>query len=152
MAHNRKRRKSGVMTVEFAVTGPLLILMMVGAADLSRMFFHAITVAGASGTGSFWGAQNTIKAISDDKITAIAEEDAVNLTDVTVTPELYCDCPTGSSGGTMVPCSDLQCASGYGMPRVYAKTIVEQTFEVVLPWPGVPNPVVVNRETFTRVQ
>ena len=152
MTSNRKKRKSGVMTVEFAVTGPLLVLMMVGAADFSRVFFHAITVAGASGTGSFWGAQNTIKAISVDRITSIAEDDAANLTDVTVTPELYCDCPVGSSGGTMVPCSDLQCDSGYGMPRVYAKTTVEQTFEVMLQWPGVPHSVVVNRETFTRVQ
>ena len=151
MTDNRKR-KSGVMTVEFAVTGPLLVLMMVGAADFSRMFFHATTVAGASGTGSFWGAQNIIKAVRNDTIEAMAEDDAANLTDVTVTPELFCDCPDGSSGGTMVPCSTLQCDSGYGPPRVYAKTTVEQTFEVVLPWPGVPNPVAVHRETFTRVQ
>ena len=47
---NRKRRL-GPATIEFA----LLMLMMVGAADFARVFYHAVEVTNASGTGSFGG-------------------------------------------------------------------------------------------------
>ncbi len=53
--------KRGAITVELALSVNLLVLLMAGASDFSRVFFNAITLANASGTGSFYGSQNTIK-------------------------------------------------------------------------------------------
>ena len=142
--------KRGTITVELAVSVNLLVLLMVGASDFARVFFNSITVANASGTGSFYGAQNTIKAAGLTAIESKASDDAGDLYGVTATATLYCDCPDGS-GGSFIECTELVCDS-YGTPRVYSKTVVEQGFQSLFPWPGIPDQVVVNRETFMRVQ
>ena len=141
---------SGIMTVELAIVGPLLVLMMAGAADFARVFYHAITLANASGTGSFYGSQNNIKAVSYDTIKEITADDATNLDGVSVMPDLYCDCPVIGSGDSPTTCDVINCGS-YGSPRVYSKVVTQQTFAPLLPWPGIPNPVVITRETYSRV-
>ena len=149
----RKRDRSklgGAITVELALTANLLILMMVGAADFARVFFNAVTVGNASGTASFFGSQDAIKSVNYSLIDGVVTDDTSDVEGVSSTPTLYCDCPD-SSGGVSVSCIDGTC-SDYGNPRVYSKVVVQQTFEPLLPWPGVPNPVVLTRETYTRVR
>ncbi len=91
-----------------------------------------------------------VKAASLNSIESLATDDASDLYGVTATATLYCDCPDGA-GGTPIACSELVCDT-YGSPRVYSKTVVEQEFQSLFPWPGIPDQVVVNRETFMRVQ
>ena len=149
----RKRDRSklgGAITVELALTANLLILMMVGAADFARVFFNAVTIGNASGTASFFGSQDAIKSVSYSLIDGVAADDASDVEGVSSTPTLYCDCPD-SNGGTSVDCVEGTC-SDYGNPRVYSKVVLQQTFEPLLPWPGVPNQVVLTRETYTRVR
>ena len=151
---NRKR-SVGVTTVELAIVVPLLMLMMVGAADFARLFYHAITVDNASEAGSLYGAQNGVVSAHYDGIAQVAKDDATDLEGVSVSSGRYCDCPdkgekncfngdgcTGFYGGTSL----------YGMPRAYVEVTVEQTFEPLLPWPGIPNPVVAARRTYMRVR
>ncbi len=145
--HRRLKSRSGTFIVEFAIQMPLLMLIMVGAADFSRVFYHSITVANASGVGSFYGSESNIQAANFTMIKILAENDAKNLTGLTVTPSLYCDCPDG----TAVDCITGTCGT-YGSPRVYARTEVEQTFRLFIPWPGVPDPVHISAATLTRVQ
>ena len=143
--------RAGAVTVELALTGSLLFLMMAGAADFARVFPYAIAVANASGTGSRFGSQNNARAVSHDGIHDTAEDDVADLRGATtITSEVYCDCP-GAGGGTTVDCIEGTCAD-YGKPRVYSKTIVSYTYDAVLPWPGIPDPVVVTRQTLIRVQ
>ena len=91
--------------------------------------------------------RDNINAANFEKIKILAEGDAKNLTGLTVTPSLYCDCPDG----TAVDCITGTCGT-YGSPRVYARTEVEQTFRLFIPWPGVPDPVHISAATLTRVQ
>ena len=146
----KRKRNAGAVVVELAVTAPLLFLMMAGAADFARVFHYAIAVANASGSGSFWGAQSNVKAVSHGDVEQAATTDVVDLSGAIASSEMYCDCPS-ASGGTEVDCIEGTCAE-YGKPRVYSKTTVEYTFEALLPWPGIPNPVVVTREHYQRVQ
>ncbi len=146
-SENRKRR-SGTITMELGLVAPLLMLMMAGAADFARVFYHSITVANASGTGAFYGAQNTVKSANYSSIQTVATNDAADLENVSATATLYCDCP---DGGGIAACLDGDCGA-YGSRRVYSKVIVQQTFEPLLPWPGIPESVVATRETYIRVQ
>jgi len=151
---NRRNVKqhAGIMTVELAVITPLLMLMMVGAADFSRVFYNAVEVANASSTGALFGSGSTLKAATYDVITAIAEDDAADLEGVTVTPSVFCDCPGNTLGlAGAVSCVDATC-DGYGFPRVYSRVEVGQTFEPYINWPGIPSPVPVARESYVRVQ
>ena len=151
--HGRvNHHQRGMIVVELAMVAPLLMLMMVGAADFSRVFYHAIEVSNASGTSAFYGSGSTVRAASTAVIEEIAQEDAGDLSGVTVTSSSFCDCPdntTGLSGA--VSCVDTTCA-GFGLPRVYSRVTVQQSFELLIPWPGVPNPVTLSRESFFRVQ
>lgn len=145
--HSRRR---GATTVELAIATPLLMLMMVGAADFARIFYHSITLANASGTGAFYGSQGHVQAASFNKISTVARDDARNLENVSARAELVCDCPD-STPGSFVDCTDAVCNS-YGYPRAYSKTTVQQEFSPMIPWPGIPNPVVITQRTYTRVQ
>ena len=147
---NHSWRKRGAVVVELAVAVPLLFLMMAGAADFARVFHYAIAVANASGADSLWGAQSNVKAVSYSDVELVATTDAADMGGVITSAEMYCDCPS-ASGGTEVDCIEGTCGE-YDKPRVYSKTTVEYTFEALLPWPGIPNPVVVTREHYQRVQ
>ena len=133
--------------VEFAFSASLLLLLMAGVGDFARVFYNAITVANASGTGAFYGSQNTIKSVSHGETQTAAVDDTRNLYGATSTSEMFCDCPDGTSPD----CITGTCA-GYGQPRIFVRTVVQQTFDTYLPWPGVPDDALVRRETVMRVQ
>ena len=133
--------------VEFALLTPLIFLMMVGAADFARIFFNAIAVANASGAGSIYGAMSPTRAGDYSTIQALAEDDAADLQAPTATATVYCECPAGNE----VNCIDGDCGA-YGQPRAYSVTEVEQNFELVLPWPGLPDQFAINRRSLVRIQ
>ena len=97
-SRNVGRKHAGTIIVEFAVSVLLLMLLMAAAADFSRVFFHAVTVANASGAASFYGAQSVVKAADFTTIATVATDDAQDLTGVSVTPMQFCDCPGNTSG------------------------------------------------------
>ncbi len=146
----KRNRRRGTIAVELALATPLLVLMMVGAGDFARIFYHSIALANASGTGAFYGSQGHVESARFSDINTMSTDDASNLKYVTANAELVCDCPD-SSPGTFISCTDGGCGA-YGYPRAYSKTTVQQTFEPMIPWPGVPNPVLITKRTFTRVQ
>ena len=146
------KARRGVMTVELAITTPLLMLMMVGAADFARVFYHAIEVANASATGAFWGSGSTLKSATSGTIQTVAEDDAADLQNLRVKSEIFCDCPGNNQGlKGRIDCINEDCGL-YGSPRVYSRVVVQQQFEPMIPWPGIPNPVSVSRESYFRVQ
>jgi hypothetical protein len=140
--------RRGSIIVELAVSVSLLVLLMAGAGDFARIFYNAITVANASGTGAFYGAQTTIKSVSHGETQTMAVDDTRNLEGTTSASEMICDCPDGTS---LDSCVTGTCP-GYGQPRIFVRTVVQQSFDTYLPWPGVPDNVPVVRETIMRVQ
>ncbi len=132
--------------VEFAIVASVLLLLMSGAADFARVFFHSITVANASSTGAFWGTYNNVWAAQTDSHEAAAEENTRNIGGATATSTMYCECTNGNE----VNCITQSCANG--PKRVYTTTMVEQSFETFFPWIGIPDNIFINRETHYRVQ
>ena len=51
--HGRSNR--GVATVEMAVLAPVALLLFLGALDLGRIYWEAITVASAARAGTSYG-------------------------------------------------------------------------------------------------
>lgn len=146
-ATNQTRRRGSTM-VEFALVASALFLLMAGAGDFARVFFHAITVANASSTGAFQGTYNNIQVAMTGHRETIAVDDARNIgSGVVAESTMFCECTNGNS----TPCLNPQCGNN-GPMRLYSRTVVEQSFETFLPWPGIPTNVFVNRETTYRVQ
>ena len=142
-----QKQTTGTAIVEFAMMFPVLMLMMLGAVDFARIHYHAITVASAAGTGSFYGSLSNIKSGKFSTMAQKAEHDSANLSSVTANSSRYCECPDG----TEVSCTEGNCA-GYGAPRVYVRTRVQDSFETLVAWPGIPSPVIVSRTAFMRAQ
>jgi Flp pilus assembly protein TadG len=159
MRSARSIRQRGIATLEFAIAGPLLLLMMLGAVDFGRVFYHAVTLANAAGTGAFYGSTTLIRTAhttsavngtrTDGQIDKVAKEDAKDLGEaVTATSARICRCP-GSSAN--VNCITGTCA-GYGAPRVYVAVQVRETFNPIVRYPGVPGNFTVGRTAYMRAQ
>lgn len=143
---NRKKRQ-GSVAIELALTAPLLLLMLIGAADFARVFYHAVTLANAAGTGVFYGAQNNIHSGEFTQMQQVAQTDAKDLGTIAAVAGRYCDCPNG----TKVDCVSGSCPT-YGPPRVYVSTQTKEAFSPLVGWTGIPNPVTVGRTAYMRVQ
>ena len=148
-SRNRESRR-GAALVEFAIVVPLIFLLCMAAGDFGRLFFHAVTVANAASTGAVYGARDNIKSGDFAGMEQKATEDAGDLTGVTATGGQFCQCPDG----TAVDCKDILVTTcpGYGQPRGYVRTNVEQTFQVLGPYPGIPRTTLVNRTAIIRAQ
>lgn len=153
---NNKRRR-GSAAVEFAISFPFLLLLCLGAGDFGRVLLHAVTVAHAANVGSFWGTISNINSVQYSARQTLATNDTENIdhvNPVTAVADSFCDCPDAPASGPTDP-NAVSCSStcmGYGTPRLYVRTRVDQSFEAVAPVPGIPVAVDVNRTVYMRVQ
>ncbi|MGK2962505.1 MAG: TadE/TadG family type IV pilus assembly protein [Gemmatimonadaceae bacterium] len=133
--------------LEFAVVMPLLVVLLVGAADYGRVFFTSIAVANAARAGAEWGAQDKGKAFgSTTAITDFAEQDGIEAGAIVVSSATVCRCPDE----TVLVCTS-SCA-GYGDPRAFVEVTATKTVNLILPYPGVPNNIQITRKAVFRVQ
>ena len=149
------KQNRGTASVEFALVVPVLMLMMAGAADFARVFYHSITVYNASQAAAVYGARNCVLSADYAAMESVALQDAADLEGVSSSPERFCDCPDGTTKECFLnqTCNGFFGGTGlYGMPRGYVELTVEQTFEPLLPWPGIPNPLTISETTYMRVR
>ena len=144
---NRSNRR-GSTALELALTGPLLLLLLVGAADFSRVFYHAVTLANAAGTAAFYGARNVTHSGDTTGMKSVAATDAKDLASITTTPTRFCRCP-GSNAN--VDCLTGSCPASYP-PRVYVSVQAKETFRPLVRYPGVPADFTVGRTAYMRAQ
>ena len=159
---NNRRTNRGSSLVEFAIAVPLLFMLAMGATDFGRLFFHAITVANAAGTGAFYGAQGNVYAADFNAMEDRASEDAANIDGVNASASQFCECPPAgaddfTSAPTPISCDMAATAGacpngGYGLPAVYVRLDAIKTFKTLGPYPGIPSTVDTKREAFMRVQ
>ena len=84
------RKDSGSALVELALTVPMLMLMMIGAAELGRMAYYAIEVQNAARGAVAYGSE----AGDTSGMTAAAQNEAPNMGNLTVTATHSCVCET----------------------------------------------------------
>ena len=149
----------GAALVEFALVLPLLVLLCLAAGDFGRLYFHAVTVVNAASSAVHWGSLDSGFAAQSDVMEDRAIRDAGDLTGVSATASMFCDCPPAdpddfTTDPTPVDCDlagDEETCTDYGLPRVYVRTDVRQTFQTVGPYPGIPSSSELSRSAFMRV-
>lgn len=143
-----KKERSGSIMVEAALVVPLTLLLCVGAADFARLFYHALTVKGASSGAALYGAQGEITAGDFDGMYARATSDVGGLTGTTATPTQVCVCPGASS----FPCADYNetTCNGYGDPKVYVRVQVDQDFRTLGSYWGIPRQTNIREASWMR--
>ncbi len=96
--HNRR----GQSLVEFAILLPILMLLIVGAVDLGRMYFSYITIKNASREAAYIGSTwPPVDGSSVSKIRARANQEATGTVDVSKMT-VSSSCPSGCAAGSPV--------------------------------------------------
>lgn len=145
-----KRERSGSIMVEAALVVPLALLLCVGATDFARLFYHAVTVKGASGGAALYGAQELLRSGDMAGMTTRATNDAASLTGVTASPTQVCMCPN-QPAFSCVDYNTTTC-TGYGQARAYVRVQVDQDFKTLANYWGVPEQTNIREASWMRVQ
>jgi len=144
---NRSNRR-GTTALELALTGPLLLLLLIGVADFSRVFHHAVTLANAAGTADFYGARNVTHSGNTTAMKTVAATDAKDLASITTISGRFCRCPNSD---TNVDCITGSCPASY-KPRVYVSVQTTERFQPLVRYPGIPKGFTVGRTAYMRAQ
>ena len=105
---------SGSAFVELALVTPLLLLMMIGAAELGRIAYFAIEVSNAARAAVAYGSQTTSTASDFTGMQNAAIKDASSIASLTFpSPGMTnaCVCETANSGGATTTTAQGSCAS-----------------------------------------
>ena len=145
-----KSRQSGSAIIEMALLFPLLVLMLCGTMDFARAFYAGIAVASAARAGVQFGALSPSNAgkLTSMNAAAVADASGQGLTTVTPVSRTYC---TGAASTTEVSCTSAT-VCGTAVPSGYVETTVAYTFNTIVPYPGIPQSVVLTRVARLRVQ
>jgi len=119
------RDQQGVSAVEFALVAPMLVLVLLVAADLGLSLSRNASVANAARTGAEFAA---IHGWNSSGITTAATS-ATNLT-VTATPTTYCGCATGNAIAQQT-CGTT--CSGGGTTGTYVSVATQATYTPISP-------------------
>ena len=139
----RKRKSRGSAIVEFALSSPLLILLLGASLEFARVFYTAMAtnqVARAGAQMAMMPAMSTAYSA----IQASALKGEPTLTNISATASLYCE----NSSDTMITCPTTPPAG----TRVYVKTVASATDNYLGTYGWLPHTVGVNSTSYMRVQ
>ena len=143
--------RRGVAAIEFGFMTPILLIMLIIAADLGIGILTHIELTGAARAGTQYAqvkrpVQQDFDQIEEAVKEALSETDAAALEDVTVTTTLECQC----SGGTAVSCSNT-CPTGE-FREAFLTVQVSQDWNPLVPYPGMSWPKTLTGESIMRFQ
>jgi Flp pilus assembly protein TadG len=135
--------------IEAGIMLPTLILMVCGTMDLARVFFAGIVVEAAARAGVQYGSYSVGKAGATSAIVEAAQNETANqgLTGITVSSRTFCGCSTSTAE---VSCSSGTCNSE--VPAGYVETTASYTFRPIVPYPGIPDSIVLRSAARFRAQ
>lgn len=149
----RRTRQRGSAMIEAALCFPLLLLIAIGTADFARAVRLGMIVASAAAAGAQYGSQSIAKTADTAGIQQVATQDAVNVTNLTVTSAQVCKCPDGSSVSctTAINQPATACAAG-ATPRIYAQVTTSAPYQAIAPYAGIPSSIPIQATTMMRAQ
>jgi Flp pilus assembly protein TadG len=137
-------RRTGSVSVEFALVIPVLMLMVVGIADVGLVLAQYLRVSGALSAAGQYALINP-----DDTagVEQIAKDYLSNNSAVSVMVETSCEC----SGGNSTTSCGGSCSAGEDL-RQFVRIQISQAVELLLPYPGIPDAWDINMISQYRVQ
>jgi Flp pilus assembly protein TadG len=156
MKKNLKSQAGGAL-VEFAITIPLLMLLLVGLIEIGRLTYFGIQVANAARAGAQYGALSNPNTTGENMQVAAQNDGRNSIANLQTTAQYVCAC-WKSSSGTMTPtapsvaaCS-VPCSTG-GHTVTYAQVSVSGTMRPLFDYGflGLPDRWVVTRIATIRV-
>lgn len=113
----------GQSLIELALTFPLLIILLFGAAEFGRLLYIGIEVTNAAHAAATYGSQSRAEASNNAGMTTAAKSDSSNLADLQVTPSHLC-----AANYSDTPTSDCTNVTTVEYVKVSTKVTVASLF------------------------
>jgi Flp pilus assembly protein TadG len=123
--------RRGAAAVELALVLPLLGLLLLGAVDFARLFYHYSIITNAARSGALYASDPV--AAAESPYPSIKDAALAEATDLSPAPTV-----TSTSG-----------TDADGNP--YTDVTVTYTFSTLINYPGIPNPVNLGRTVRVRL-
>ena len=146
---NDRKPQRGAAMVELALLVGILLLILFGTIDFSRLFYNAVTVMDAARAGVQFGMQSSAHAADMSGMETAANDNAQDLgTNVSSTAERFCRCNGGPKDSD---CLGLAGSCGEAV-EVYILVRAQNDFETLAHVPGIPDAVGMSKGVVVRVQ
>jgi Flp pilus assembly protein TadG len=143
--HSRKT-ECGVAAIEFALLAPLLLLMLVALVEIGLTCYQAMQVQSAAEAGALYAAKYGWDAAGIQA--AVVNATAATGLTATPAPLTYCGCPQ-ATGITTASCGST--CTGGSAPGQYVEVHASVTHLMILPYPGIPSPLVLQGTSIQRL-
>jgi Flp pilus assembly protein TadG len=143
-----KRSETGSQLIEVALLMPMLIAVLLGAAEFAQLEYASIEVSNAAYAGAAYGAQSHATASNTSYIQTAALDDAANISGMTVTPTYSCSC----SDGTSITCATTSLCVSPAHIEEYVQVDTSATVSPVARVPGLPTSFTLTGQAIVRVQ
>jgi Flp pilus assembly protein TadG len=147
-ANGRKQDwRRGQSAVELALVTPVLIVLLLVAADFGRAFYTSIAVNNAARAGAQYGSSSIVTAADTAGMQAAARTDGWSGLNVTAT---QCTCQTST---TVTECSTLSATYCTNSPQAtYVTVTVSYPFTTLVKYPGLPSSLTLTGQAIMQVQ
>jgi len=143
-------KDAGQSLIELALTLPLLVLLLIGVAELGRLAYYSVEVSNAARAGVAYGAQNHVTASNLAGMRTAAQNDAGNITLATTTATNSCAC--SSAYTTTSACTTTFSCSGTNRIIEYVQVNTTATVSPLFKYPGVSKTYTLNGQAVMRVE
>jgi Flp pilus assembly protein TadG len=138
--------QKGTAALEFALALPVLLVLIVGTAEIGFAVYEAMQVNNAVEAGALYAAKNGFDA------TAISNTvvNATSTPGITASPAptQFCGCP--SSGGVVAATCGASCSSG-GTAGTYVRISAAYTHQTILNYPTFGLPTTITAQSVVRL-
>jgi Flp pilus assembly protein TadG len=137
----------GQSYVELAFALPVLVIILVVAADFGRLFYTYLEVINAARAGAQYGSNSVITAADAAGMAAAAKQDGANVPNLTVSAS---QCTCGTSTAFIPACSSSYCTND---PQGnYVVVNAQVPFATIVRYPGVPSSITLKGQAVMQVQ
>jgi Flp pilus assembly protein TadG len=142
----RRRAQSGTAAIEFGLSVPLLLIILMGVVELGYAMFEAMQVYNSVEAGALYAAKNGYDATGI--AAAVANATGTQGIAATPAPMQFCGCPDAS--GIVETACATTCNDGKP-PGQYVRINAALTHKTILPYPGLPLPTTLTAQSVIRL-
>lgn len=137
----------GTAAMEFGLTVPLLLTLLMGVVELSFGIYEAMRVYDAVGAGAIYAGKNGWSASGIS--TAVTSASTTTGITATPAPVQFWGCPS-ESGVLSVASSSTKCSNG-NSPGLYVQVQASISHSTILPYPGLSLPTTFTAKSVIRL-
>lgn len=139
--------RCGTAAIEFGLTIPLLLILLMGVVELAFAIYEAMQVYDAVEAGALYAAQNGWSSTGIS--TAVTSATSATGLTATPAPSQFWGCP-GEGGITTVASSSVKCG-GNTSPGQYVQVNATLAHSTILPYPGLSLPTTFTAKSVIRI-